>query len=149
MSHISYLYRYWITTINTTHISKCPQFSPKIPHSTRVVVESLVRPNSRWSITETIESLGRGFWACADLQAFSCYRCWTEECNAKRDFSNIETRGVMNFYFLQKKAPKEIHSILTEIWRKTSPNVYHRKKCAAIFIRGDFITCVSPRLGRN
>ena len=30
-----------------------------------------------------------------------------------RDFNNIETRAV-NFFFLQGKAPKEIHAILTE-----------------------------------
>jgi hypothetical protein len=32
-----------------------------------------------------------------------------------RDFSNIETRAVIKFFFaLQGKAPKEIHAILTE-----------------------------------
>ena len=33
-----------------------------------------------------------------------------------RDFNNIETRAVINvFFFLQGKAPKEIHAILTEL----------------------------------
>jgi len=31
-----------------------------------------------------------------------------------RDFNNIETRAVKFFFFLQGKAPKEIHAILTE-----------------------------------
>jgi len=31
-----------------------------------------------------------------------------------RDFNNIETRAVIKFFFLQDKAPKEIHVILTE-----------------------------------
>ena len=31
-----------------------------------------------------------------------------------RDFNNIETRVVIKFLFLQGKAPKEIHAILTE-----------------------------------
>jgi len=31
-----------------------------------------------------------------------------------RDFNNIETQAVINFFFLQGKAPKEIHAILTE-----------------------------------
>ena len=31
-----------------------------------------------------------------------------------RDFSNIETRAVIKNFFLQGKAPKEIHAILTE-----------------------------------
>ena len=32
----------------------------------------------------------------------------------ERDFNNIETRAVTNFFFLQGKAPKEIHAIVTE-----------------------------------
>jgi hypothetical protein len=31
-----------------------------------------------------------------------------------RDFNNIETRATIKFLFLQRKAPKEIHAILTE-----------------------------------
>jgi len=31
-----------------------------------------------------------------------------------RDFNNMETRAVITFFFLQGKAPKEIHVILTE-----------------------------------
>ena len=32
-----------------------------------------------------------------------------------RDFNNIETRAVIKFFFfLQGKAPKEVHAILTE-----------------------------------
>jgi len=31
-----------------------------------------------------------------------------------RNFNNIETRAVIEFFFLQGKAPKEIHTILTE-----------------------------------
>jgi len=31
-----------------------------------------------------------------------------------RDFNNIETRAVIKFVFLQGKAPKKIHAILTE-----------------------------------
>ena len=31
-----------------------------------------------------------------------------------RDFNNIETRALIKFLFLQGKAPKEIHVILTE-----------------------------------
>jgi hypothetical protein len=35
-----------------------------------------------------------------------------------RDFNNIETRAVIKFVFLQDKAPKEIHAILTEtLWQ--------------------------------
>ena len=31
-----------------------------------------------------------------------------------RHFNNIETRAVIKFFFLQGKAPKEIHAILKE-----------------------------------
>ena len=31
-----------------------------------------------------------------------------------RDFNNIETRSVNKFFFLQGKAPKDIHAILKE-----------------------------------
>ena len=31
-----------------------------------------------------------------------------------RNFNNIETRGVIKFFFLQGKAPKKIHTILAE-----------------------------------
>jgi hypothetical protein len=33
-----------------------------------------------------------------------------------RDFNNIETGAVIKLFFLQGKAPKEIHIILTEIF---------------------------------
>ena len=31
-----------------------------------------------------------------------------------RDFNNIETRAAIKYFFLQGKAPKEIHAILAE-----------------------------------
>jgi hypothetical protein len=39
-----------------------------------------------------------------------------------RDFNSIETRAVMKFFFfLQGKAPKEIHAILTETLGEHAP----------------------------
>jgi len=38
-----------------------------------------------------------------------------------RDFNNIETRAVIKFLFLQDKAPKEIHAILTETLSRFLP----------------------------
>ena len=38
-----------------------------------------------------------------------------------RDFNNMETRAVIKFFFLQGKAPKEIHAILTETLGKHAP----------------------------
>jgi len=65
-----------------------------------------------------------------------------------RDFNNIETLAVIKFFFLQSKAPKEIHAILSEtLGEHASPYaivkywVYQHKL-------GDFCTCVAPRPGR-
>ena len=58
-----------------------------------------------------------------------CFSCWGDDKSLAlieraqsqnmsgdaRDFYNIETRGVIKFFSLQGKAPKEIHAILTEI----------------------------------
>jgi len=38
-----------------------------------------------------------------------------------RDFNNIETRAVTKYFFLQGKAPKKIHTILTEILGEHAP----------------------------
>jgi len=39
-----------------------------------------------------------------------------------RDFNNMETRAVIKYYFLQGKAPKEIHAILTETLGEHAPS---------------------------
>jgi len=39
-----------------------------------------------------------------------------------RDFNNIETRAVIKNFFLQGKALKEIHAILTETLGKHTPS---------------------------
>jgi len=63
------------------------------------------------------------------------------------DFNNIETRAVIKF-FLQGKAPKEIHAILTE----TLGEMHHRMSPSKtgwpslnVVI---FSTCYAPRPGR-
>jgi len=38
------------------------------------------------------------------------------------DFNNIETRGVINFFFLQGKAPQKIHAILIETLGEHAPS---------------------------
>jgi len=58
--------------------------------------KSLARPTSRCSRTESIVSLERGVCSCAELQVFSCYR--GNMSGDARDFNNIETRAVINFF---------------------------------------------------
>jgi hypothetical protein len=52
-------------------------------------------------------------------------------------------------FFLQGKAPKEIHAILTEILGEHASLYATVKNWVAHVKRGDFCTCVAPRLGRN
>ena len=63
-----------------------------------------------------------------------------------RDFNNIETRAVINdFFFLQDKAPKEIHAILTETLGEHAPSYATVKNWVLQFKRGDFSICGAPR----
>ena len=111
--------------------------------------KSLARPTSRYRRTESIVSLERGVWSCAELQVFSCYRGWKEACQATRDFNNIETRAVTKFFFvLQGKSPKEIHAILLETLGEHAPSYATVKNRVVQFKRGDFSTCDAPRPGR-
>lgn len=52
------------------------------------------------------------------------------------------------FFFLQGKAPKEIHAILTETLGEHAPSYATVKNWVAQFKRGDFSTCDAPRPGR-
>jgi len=49
------------------------------------------------------------------------------------------------FFFLQGKAPKEIHAILTETLGKHAPSYATVKNWVAQFKRGVFSTCNVPR----
>jgi len=66
-----------------------------------------------------------------------------------RDFNNIETRALINFFFLQSKAPKEIHTILRETLGEHAPSYTTVKNWVTHFKRGDFSTCDAPRPGRS
>ena len=52
------------------------------------------------------------------------------------------------FYFLQAKAPKEMHAILRETLGEHAPSYATVKNWVAQFKRGDFSTCDAPRPGR-
>ena len=65
-----------------------------------------------------------------------------------RHFNNIETRAVKFFFFLQGKAPKEIHVILKETLGEHSPSYATVKNLVAQFKRGDFSMCYAPCPGR-
>jgi len=65
-----------------------------------------------------------------------------------RNFSNMETRAVINYFSLQGKAQKEIHAILTESLGKHAPSYVTVKNWVAQFKRCDCSTCVAPPPGR-
>jgi len=50
-----------------------------------------------------------------------------------RDFNNMETRAVIKFFFLQGKAPKEIHAIMTETLGEHAPSYATVKNWVAQF----------------
>jgi hypothetical protein len=60
------------------------------------------------------------------------------------DFNNIQTQAVIKFFFLQGKAPKEIHTILTETLAEHAPSYATIRNWAAQFKHGDFSTCDAP-----
>jgi len=53
-----------------------------------------------------------------------------------------------SFFFLQGKAPKGRHAILTETLGEHAPSYATVKRWVARFKRGDFSTCDAPRPGR-
>jgi len=53
-----------------------------------------------------------------------------------------------SFFFLQGKALKKIHAILTETLGEHAPLYATIKNCVAQFKCGDFSTCGAPRPGR-
>ena len=65
-----------------------------------------------------------------------------------RDFNNMEKRSVISFFFLQGKATKEIHAILTETLEEYAPLYATVKNWVAQLKRGDFSTCDAPSPGR-
>ena len=65
-------------------------------------------------------------------------------------FSTTTRRQLSSsFFFLQGKAPKEIHAILTETLGENAPSYATVKNWVAQFKRGDFSTCDAPRPGRT
>ena len=65
-----------------------------------------------------------------------------------RHFNDMETRAVSKFFFLQGKAPREIHAILTETLGEHAPSYATVKNWVVQFKDGDFSTCDAPRMGR-
>jgi len=65
------------------------------------------------------------------------------------DFNNMMMRSVIKFFFLQGKASKEIHTILTETFGEHAPLHATIKNWVAQFKHGDISTCNAPCPGRH
>jgi len=84
---------------------------------------------------------------CRIASLFLLQRLKGSKSGDARDSDNIETRAVVKFFFLQGKAPKEIHAILTETLGEHAPLYATVKNWVAQFKCGDFSTCDAPRPG--
>jgi hypothetical protein len=63
-----------------------------------------------------------GMFMCRIACLFSLQKLKVGTSRDAHDFNNIETRAVINDFFLQGKAPSEIHPILIETLGKHAPS---------------------------
>ena len=111
--------------------------------------KSLARPTSRCRWTQSIVSLEKGICSFTELQVFSCYTGLKEACQATRAISTTSRSELSSsVFFLQGKAPKEIHAILIATLREYAPSYATIKNWVAQFKLGDFFTCDEPHPGR-
>ena len=105
--------------------------------------KSLARHTSQCRMTESIMSLERGVCSCGELQGFSCYRGRKEACQTNRAILTTSRSQVSSSnHFLQSKAPKEIHAILTETLGEHAPSYATVENCVAQFKR--VVACCFP-----
>ena len=122
---------------------------PKLESRTRGWWEILSPTYFPYRRTESIVSLERGVYSCAELQVFSCYRGWQEECQATRTISVTSRRELSSSFFpLQGKALQANSRHSDRNVRGACTIVCHSQNSVAPFKRGDFSTCDAPRFGR-
>ena len=86
---------------------------------------------------------------CRIASLFLLQRLKGSMSDDERDFNNIETRAVIKFFFfLQGKAPIEIHAILTETLGEHAPSYATVETGWPNLNLVIFFTCDAPRLGR-
>ena len=109
---------------------------------------SLARPTSSCRRTASIVSLERGVCSCAELRVFLLTEAERKHVRRRARFQQHRDAAVIEFFFRQGKAPKEIQAILTETLGEHAPLYATVKNWVTQFKRGDFSTCVAPRPGR-
>ena len=91
----------------------------------------------------------RGLFMCRIANIFLLQRLKGSTSGDARAISTTWRRELSSsFFFLQGKAPKENHAVLTETLGEHAPQYATVKNWVAQFKRGDFSTCDVPRPGR-
>jgi len=85
---------------------------------------------------------------CRIASLFFLQRLKGSMAGGARDFNSIGARAIINFFFLQGKAPKEIYAILTDTLGEHALPYATVKTSVAQFKHGDFPTPDAPCLGR-
>jgi hypothetical protein len=93
--------------------------------------------------------LERGVSSCAEFQVFLVAQAERKNIRRRARFRQNRDACCHQFFFLQRKAPKEIHAILTEILGENTPSYANVKNWMTQFKRRDFSTCFAPRPGRH
>jgi len=83
-----------------------------------------------------------------NCKSFSVTKADVKHVRRRARFQHRDASCHQVFFFLQGKAPKEIHAILKETLREHASSYATVKNWVAQFKRGDFSTCDAPRLGR-
>jgi len=108
--------------------------------------KSLARTTFRCRRTESIVSLERVIYSCAELQIFSCYRYRKEAYQATRAISTTGRREMSSSFFFPVRQGAEGNSRHSERNIRGICNIVcHRTNWVALFKLGDFSTCVALR----
>jgi len=101
--------------------------------------KSLASHNSRCRRTKSIVSLERGVCSLAELLDFNTYRCWRKHVRRRVLFQHHRDASFhQGFFFLQNKAPTEIHASVTERLGVYAPSYATVKIWVTQVKRGDF-----------
>ena len=93
-------------------------------------------------------SLERGVCSCAELQVFLVTETERKHVRRQERFQQHRDASCYQFFFLKRKATKEIHAILTETLGEYAPSYAIVKNWVAQSTPGDFSTCDAPGPGR-
>jgi hypothetical protein len=119
----------WKTFHVIFHYNWSSDTHPHTPSNIRGGADkSLARPISLCRRTESIVSLERGVYLCAELQVFSSYRGWKKHVRRARAISTTSRRELSSFFFFATQGPKGYSRHSERKIRGICTIVYHRQK---------------------